>query len=482
MHRERLLQAGFLQEVIKGWYIPSRPDETGGSAAWFASFWDFCAAYLTTRFGTEWSLAPEQSLLLHAGDRSVPRQLLARSPRARNKVTTFAHETSLFETRAALPAEGDVEELDGLRAFALPAALVAVAPGFFRQHATAARAILATLADASDVLALLLDGGRGTAAGRIAAGLRNIGRDDVADDIVNAMRSAGHDVRETDPFAEPTPFEIVSRERSPHVARMRLHWRSMRERVLELFPDAPGLPSNVDAYLQSVDAAYGDDAYHSLSIEGYRVNPALVARVREGAWRPDENPSDATQRDALAARGYHEAFQAVKETVADILAGKNPGTAVRDDHGGWYRALFSPSVRVGILSPVDLAGYRNDRVFIRNARHVPPRCDAVRDLMPAFFDLLAAENEPAVRIVLGHFLFVFIHPYMDGNGRVGRFLMNAMLAAGGYPWRVVPVSRRNEYMAALEAASTASDIAPFAGFLASLLQPATGAATSASGP
>jgi Fic family protein len=74
---------------------------------------------------------------------------------------------------------------------------------------------------------------------------------------------------------------------------------------------------------------------------------------------------------------------------------------------------------------------------------------AVRDCMPAFFELLHEEPEPAVRIVLGHFVFVYIHPYMDGNGRIGRFLMNVMLAAGGYSWTVIPVERRNEYMGAL---------------------------------
>jgi hypothetical protein len=45
-NRERLLANGFLQEVIKGWYIPSRPDEAKGeSTAWYASFWRFCAVY-----------------------------------------------------------------------------------------------------------------------------------------------------------------------------------------------------------------------------------------------------------------------------------------------------------------------------------------------------------------------------------------------------------------------------------------------------
>lgn len=67
--------------------------------------------------------------------------------------------------------------------------------------------------------------------------------------------------------------------------------------------------------------------------------------------------------------------------------------------------------------------------------------------MPVFFELLREETEPAVRVVLCHFISVYIHPYMDGNGRTGRFLMNVMLAAGGYPWTVVPVEQRASYMA-----------------------------------
>jgi len=95
--------------------------------------------------------------------------------------------------------------------------------------------------------------------------------------------------------------------------------------------------------------------------------------------------------------------------------------------------------------------------------------DAMRDAMPVLFELLEEEPEPSVRAVLGHFIFVFIHPYMDGNGRIGRFLMNAMLASGGYPWTVVPVERRTEYMQALEQASVGQDITSFATFLAYLV-------------
>ena len=89
--------------------------------------------------------------------------------------------------------------------------------------------------------------------------------------------------------------------------------------------------------------------------------------------------------------------------------------------------------------------------------------------MPLLFELLAEEEDPAVRIVLSHFVFVYIHPYFDGNGRMGRFLMNVMLAAGGYPWTVIPVERRTDYMESLEAASVDQNIKPFTEFLGGLV-------------
>ncbi len=143
----------------------------------------------------------------------------------------------------------------------------------------------------------------------------------------------------------------------------------------------------------------------------------------------------------MAARGYWQAFQAVQKSIGKVLKGENPGAVADADHRAWYREMFAPSVTAGLLKPSDLAGYRNGQVFIRKSMHVPLNRDAVRDAMPAFFDLLREEPHPAVRVVLGHFIFVYIHPYMDGNGRMGRFLMNTMMAAGGYPWTVIPVSR-----------------------------------------
>ena len=466
-HRERLLKAGFLKEVMKGWYIPSRPDENAGeSTAWYTSFWGFCAQYLSDRFGTDWSLSPEQSLIIHAGNTTVPAQLLVRAVKGGNSKTDLPHNTSLFETRATIASDEALEIVDNLRLFSVEDALILVPEVFFQNHPTEARTVLAMMPDASRLLEKLLDGGHTRAAGRLAGAFRSIGSEKVADEILAAMKAASHDVREINPFEQSILVPNAGRITSPHVHRIRLKWESMRDDVIDLFPKAQPITNDIDAYLKQIDEIYVTDAYHSLSIEGYRVSPELIDKVRSGTWNPETDEQDRALKDALAARGYWEAFQRVKESIRAVLEGADAGEVVERDLSDWYRNLFAPSVTAGILKASQLAGFRSSPVYIRQSQHVPMSPEAVRDCMPVFFDLLKAEDDPTVRIVLGHFIFVFIHPFLDGNGRIARFLMNVMMAAAGQPWTVIKLEQRAAYMAALETASVREDIRPFAAFLA----------------
>lgn len=470
-HRERLLKNGFLREVIKGWYMPSRPDEVeGDTTGWYTSFWHFCAAYLNSRFGQDWILSPEQSLSIHGANRMVPRQLLVRSPHAHNNVLNLPYDTSIFDFRLALPAKDQIIELEGLRLYSLESALISTPPGYFTSSSTDARTALSMVRDGSDLLALLLDGGHSVVAGRLAGAFRNIGNGRIADQIVETMRAAGYDTREHDPFEDQLSSVFSFREVSPYVNRIRLMWHQMRETVIAGFPVSPGLPADPDGYLKTVEDIFVTDAYHSLSIEGYHVTPELIERVRKGEWNPDNIQADYDQKNALAARGYWQAFVAVKRSIAAIFKGDNPGEVLDNDHRVWYRELFAPSVTAGLVRASDLAGYRNGQVYIRNSMHVPMNRDAVRDTMPLLFDLLREEKQVSVRVVLGHFIFVYIHPYMDGNGRIGRFLMNVMLASGGYPWTIVPLGQRKSYMRALEKASVSQDITEFTEFIAKLVK------------
>lgn len=469
-HRERLLKNGFIKKVMKGWYISSRPDEpTGESTAWYASFWGFCSEYLNTRFDNNWCLSPEQSLSIHSGNWSVPKQLLVRTPKGGNKPISLLHETSVFDVRLELPEKKDRTTKDGVQIMSLPAALVSCSPRHFSSNPIEMRAALAMISSASEILHRLLKGEHSTVAGRLAGAFRNIGRDNIAENIIETMKSAGYTINENDPFEDKTSIIFSAREISPYVNRLRMSWAAMREPVLKHFPPVPSTAFDKKTYLKQVDDIFVTDAYHSLSIEGYQVSAELIEQVRSGNWDPDSNENDRNYINALAARGYWQAFQAVKESLKEIFNKKPSALVAENNHNKWYRELFAPSVTAGILEATDLAGYRNQRVFIRGSMHVPPNYEAVRELIPTFFDLLKNEEEPAVRAVLGHFFFVYIHPYMDGNGRTGRFLMNAMLAGGGYPWTVIPVAQRNAYMAALEEASVKQNIIPFAKFLAHLV-------------
>ncbi|MBI5399717.1 Fic family protein [Candidatus Saganbacteria bacterium] len=78
-------------------------------------------------------------------------------------------------------------------------------------------------------------------------------------------------------------------------------------------------------------------------------------------------------------------------------------------------------------------------------------------------------NEMAI---LGHYYFVTIHPYTDGNGRCGRLIMNYCLAAAGYPWITIIADTRDAYFQALQMGQLEGDIIPFAKFIISLIEAA----------
>jgi hypothetical protein len=118
---------------MKGWLISSSPSpRAGDSAPWHASFWEFCARYCNDRFGDEWYLSPEQSLLLHAENTVIPTQVVVYSPSGTNHTTELLLGTSLYDLKQAdMPAAADVVVRNGLRLFAPAAALVKVPEAFF---------------------------------------------------------------------------------------------------------------------------------------------------------------------------------------------------------------------------------------------------------------------------------------------------------------------------------------------------------------
>lgn len=354
-HRRLLTGAGFLRPVIKGWYICANPsDAPGDSTVWFASFWAFLSGYLAKRLGKRYCLNPEASLLLHTGHTVVPPRVVAATKLGGNNVLRLPHSTSLlmYQDEARVPRTR--VELRGLQVFPLAEALCRVGPHWFEAYSLDAQIAIAQVRDVAGLLSVLLEGeGRLAATGRLAGALRFCGRGDDADRLLKTMRGALFDVRETNPFATAAPTLVRTTVRSPYAQRIATLWADGRAAVIAALPPAGDVSTNARALLAAVDERYASDAYNSLSIEGYQVSDALIERVARRGWNPDHDPADRRDRDALAARGYYDAFQRVRTSIAHIVgapprptgaraAGRAAhraercGEVLRREHHDWY--------------------------------------------------------------------------------------------------------------------------------------------------
>ena len=351
-----------------------------------------------------------------------------------------------------------------------PYCLVMLNPRYFKDYAREVQIVMGKVVDPSTIAALVDINAAGVA--RLVSAYRRIGRSDFSEEILKQLSGLKTALNtEGDPFSGEQVFQLGAPGRSPLYNRIKVLWAQHREAVLASRPlDARVKLSNAD-YLARVEAIRVEDAYHSLSIERYRVTPELIRKVAEEKWDPTGNSQDQRQIDAMAARGYLDAFQLVKEDAGQAYTKRSAKSDIasqlfNDRHQAWFQKLFGPSVDAGILERRDLVGYRRHMVFLRGSLHAPPHFDYVRDGMEALRECLTEETDAFVRAVLGHWLFGFIHPYMDGNGRMARFTMNLMLASGGYPWTVIRVEDRATYMAALEKASVVDDLTTFSKFVA----------------
>jgi Fic family protein len=99
--------------------------------------------------------------------------------------------------------------------------------------------------------------------------------------------------------------------------------------------------------------------------------------------------------------------------------------------------------------------YRKEKVIITGSKYPTPSPEKIEDLMSEFAVWLE-ENESNIHPIefaaIAHKKFVFIHPFIDGNGRVGRLLMNLCLIRKGYTIAIIPPVLRHEYIMFLEKA------------------------------
>lgn len=127
-----------------------------------------------------------------------------------------------------------------------------------------------------------------------------------------------------------------------------------------------------------------------------------------------------------------------------------------------------------ILKGIDNANagrYRYENVVISGAKHIPPKSFMIGELMQRL--IAEYQNEwktvhPVVKATLLHGEFVKIHPFIDGNGRTARLLLNFELMKNGYPPIIIKKNERAKYYDVLDLAHTTMNYAPFVELVAKL--------------
>ena len=459
--RQTLTAAGYLQEIMRGWYLLTRPGtEVGTTTAWYGSFWSFLKLYLADRFSVDgYCLSAEGSAEFHGGETRVPHQVVVLTTKPSNHRIELIHDTSVILIHEKnFPLH--LFQVDGLNIMTMADSLVRLSPSYWKERPRQVELILKIVSDV-ELLRELLRAEKITACERIAGGLKRVGRKRLADRVVDEFRAIGVPVKPIDAFTRT--FLPVDRDISSAVCgRLTILWEQMRAQIMA---NVPVVAKEVKPSLKIIEQIRKEDAYHSLSIEGYVVTDELIDRIGSGSWDPDGNLFDQEQVDALAARGYYDCFQQVLSSI--LAADERPiADVLRDDLQRWYRALFLPSVAATLMPAHELAGFRGGRVYIKGSRHIPPAREHVPAAIDTLFALIGNEDHSFVRAVLGHFILTYIHPYMDGNGRIGRFFMNALLVDGCLDWTIIRISSRGRYMQALEKASVEEDVTDFARLVA----------------
>lgn len=207
------------------------------------------------------------------------------------------------------------------------------------------------------------------------------------------------------------------------------------------------------------------DAYHSTTMEGYQISREISDAIVRGGRLPRGPQDQKTLEAAMAVQGYTIAYSEVLERARR----NDPiDTALILD---LYEALFRPSVDAGITDAAALRGWRAVSVGLRGWRYVPPNPKKIPDLIGGLERFAArADLDAITRAVLVHLEFVTIHPFMDGNGRLGRLLMNYALLAAGLPWVTIRSDERVPFFRTIEQAQVDNDAAAFIEFVWHLIR------------
>lgn len=187
--------------------------------------------------------------------------------------------------------------------------------------------------------------------------------------------------------------------------------------------------------------------YNSNAIEGNTLTLSETKVVLEGI-----TIGGKSMVEHLETINHREAILFVE----DLVSNKEPLSEwnIKNIHGLILKGIDN----------LNAGKYRTENVVISGANHIPPKYYEVGDLMQKL--IVEYQNEwleyhPVVRATLLHGEFVKIHPFIDGNGRTSRLLLNFELIKNGYTPIIIKNENRAKYYDVLDLAHTTMNYEPF---------------------
>lgn len=209
------------------------------------------------------------------------------------------------------------------------------------------------------------------------------------------------------------------------------------------------LPEALESFEKSFDVEY---AHNSTAIEGNTLTLIQTKAILEDGL----SVGGKTLREIYEVANHAKAFAFVKKCVAE-------GRTLDESTAKDIHALLMENIIVGGV-------YRNVEVRISGAGFKPPMPNEMFRQVKKFFAELPykADLNPIELAAWTHAEFVRIHPFVDGNGRTSRMLMNYQLMSGGFLPVSIAKENRIEYFEALEAYAVGGNLEPFADMVADL--------------
>lgn len=195
--------------------------------------------------------------------------------------------------------------------------------------------------------------------------------------------------------------------------------------------------------------------YHSNAIEGNTLTLSETKVVLENGI----TIKGKSLKDHLETINHKDAIEFIGELVK------------KDERLTEYDIRSIHQLILKEIDPINAGKYRTENVLISGAKHLPP---AYLDVPLEMQKLIKQYHDwqmlhPLVRACYLHGEFVKIHPFIDGNGRTARLLLNFELIKNGYPPIVIKNENRAEYYDALDKAHTTNDYSDFITMVVNLL-------------